>query len=114
MRLSKIVWVFSLLLILRVPASRAQEQQNTPGGYPPNGVEVPIQPLSPAEAGNRSQKASSSGAADASTGNSGAQLDTHPLSSAETFGLGFLRGARNVFDPAVFVFENGDSQTRSS
>ena len=83
--------------------SVAQAQQ-FPKDSQSSGPAKPIQPLTPLP-GDRSQAASLDAslneAENAPPTSAQVKADTHVLSSAETLGLGSLRGFRNIFDPAI-------------
>jgi hypothetical protein len=100
----------SLVVATALCLSAAWAQQ-PPKDSQSTGSAVPIQPLPPLPSG------SGQAISDASLTQSGAQYqtsaqsqpDTHLLSSAETLGLGSLRGFRDIFDPALKVSEFGET-----
>jgi hypothetical protein len=71
---------------------------------------TPIQPLSPLTGSNNGGQQTivdvslTQGGAQSQT-SAQAQPDTHVLSSAETLGVGSLRGLRRIFDPALQISE---------
>jgi hypothetical protein len=81
--------------------------QRPPKDSQSSGPVTPIQPLSPLTGGSDGSNQAiadnvsltQSGAAPGASAQ--AQPDTHVLSSAETLGVGSLRGLRHMFDPAL-------------
>jgi hypothetical protein len=96
---------FIAAMLLCFSAARAQQ---SPEGSQSKGAASPIQPLSPLPDGSAQALSADVSLTqnDARSQTSAqAQPDTHVLSSAETLGLGSLRGLQRIFDPVLQVSE---------